>query len=96
MLDDASRTQTEVRRGVWRLRGVDGYDREPGNPRQRSRTVYGNKKAADDALAAFLTEVRTGTTVTSDDTLNSLLDRWLDYIEEDLSPTTIRATGTSS
>lgn len=84
-------TKTEVRRGVWRLRVVTGYDPKTGNPQQKSRTIYGaTKKTADDALAAFLTEVRTGTTITSTDTLNALLDRWLEHVERDLSPTTIR------
>ena len=83
-------TKTEVRRGVWRLRVVTGYDPKTGNPQQRSRTIYGTKKQADEALAAFLTEMRTGTTITSTDTLNALLDRWLEHVEHDLSPTTVR------
>jgi integrase len=83
-------TKTEVRRGVWRLRVVGSYDPKTGVARQRSRTVYGSKKAADDALAAFVTEVRTGTTVTSTDSLNALLDRWLEHVQGDLQPTTLR------
>jgi integrase len=84
-------TKTEVRRGVWRLRVVTGYDPRTGNPQQRSRTISGaTKKAADEALAAFLTEVRTGTTIASSDILNALLDRWLEHVEHDLSPTTLR------
>src|SRR5438270_9969054 len=83
-------TKTEVRRGVWRLRVVGSYDPKTGVARQRSRTVHGSKKAADDALAAFLTEVRTGTTIQSNDTLDALLDRWLEHIEHDRSPTTVR------
>ena len=83
-------TKTEVRRGVWRLRVVTGYDPTTGNPRQKSRTVYGTRKVADEALAAFLTEVRTGTTIIATDTLNALLDRWLEHMEKDLSTTTIR------
>jgi hypothetical protein len=46
-------TKTEVRRGMWRIRVLVDYDPETGNPEQRSRTVYGTKKVADDALAAF-------------------------------------------
>lgn len=83
-------TKTEVRRGVWRLRVVINYDPKTGVARQKSRTVRGTKKQADDALAAFVTEVRTGTTVTSTDTLNALLDRWLEHAQGDLSPTTLR------
>ena len=52
--------------------------------------MQGTKKSADEALAAFLTEERTGTTITSTDTLDALLDRWLGHVESDLSPTTIR------
>lgn len=40
-------------------------------PKQKSRTVYGTKKIADEALAAFLTDVRTGLTTTGTDTLKS-------------------------
>jgi hypothetical protein len=82
--------KTEVRRVVWRLRVVVGYDPKTGNPQQKSRTVYGTKKATDEALAAFLTEARTGTTIRSTDTLNALLNRWLEQLAPDLSPTTIR------
>jgi integrase len=83
-------TKTEVRRGVWRLRVVFDYDPKTGVARQRSRTTHGTKKQADEALSAFVTEVRTGTTVASTDTLNALLDRWLEYIQHDRSPTTVR------
>jgi integrase len=75
---------------VWRLRVVVGYDPRTGNPQQRSRTVYGTKKVADQALAKFLTEMRTGTAINSTDTLNALLDRWLEHIDGNLSPTTVR------
>lgn len=86
-------TKTEVRRGVWRLRVVAGYDPETGNPRQTSRTIHAStKRQAEEALAAFLLEVRSGTaaTATSSDTLDSFLDRWLEHIAGDRQPTTIR------
>ncbi|MGH3282619.1 MAG: tyrosine-type recombinase/integrase [Trebonia sp.] len=83
-------TKTEVRRGVWRLRVVVSYDPKTGVARQQSRTVRGTKKMADDALADFLTEVRNGTTVVSTDSLNALLDRWLEHVQGDLQPTTLR------
>lgn len=38
-------TKTEVRRGVWRLRVVVDYDPATGVAQQKSRTVYGSKKA---------------------------------------------------
>lgn len=83
-------TKTEVRRGVWRLRVVISYDPKTGVARQKSRTVHGTEKLADDALAAFVTEVRAGTTITPTDTLNAFFDRWIEHIENDLSPTTVR------
>jgi hypothetical protein len=46
----------------------------------RLRIVVGYDQAADEALAAFLTEARTSTTITSTDTLNALLDRWLEQV----------------
>jgi integrase len=69
---------------------VVSYDPRSGVARQKSRTVHGTKKQADEALSAFLTEVRTGTTVSSTDTVNALLDRWLEHVESDLSTTTVR------
>jgi integrase len=86
-------TKTEVRRGVWRLRVVTEYDPKTGNPRQQSRTIHAaTKKQADEALAAFLVEVRSGSDrpVESTATLDSFLDRWLEHIEGDRQPTTIR------
>lgn len=86
-------TKTEVRRGVWRLRVVSGYDPTTGNPRQRSMTIHAaTKKQADEALAAFLLEVRNGPDrpVESTATLDAFLDRWLEHLAGDRQPTTIR------
>ena len=52
--------------------------------------MHGTEEVADDALSAFVTEMRTGTAFTSTDTLNTLLDRWLEHIEGNLSTTTVR------
>jgi hypothetical protein len=40
-------TNTELRRRVWRLRVVVGYDAAMGNPRQLSRTVRGGIRIAE-------------------------------------------------
>jgi integrase len=84
-------TKTEVRRGVWRLRVVVGYDPKTGNPQQKSCTISGvTKKQADEALAAFVLEERNGSAIESTGTLNAFLDQWLEHIEKDRSPTTLR------
>lgn len=86
-------TKVEVRPGVWRLRVVTGYT-PAGHPRQASRTFAGTRKQADTALAAFITEVETGTAILgADTTLDALLDRWLEHLAPLRSPTTIRGYG---
>ncbi len=84
-------TKTEVRRGVWRLAGRHRL-RPPDRrrPAEVPHHLTAPKSRPTRRLAAFLTEVRTGTTIASTDTLNALLDRWLEYVEHDLSPTTVR------
>ena len=58
--------------------------------RQLSRTVQGTKREAQRALAALVTEVSAGKISSSTTTLADLLDRWLEHVAEQLSPTTIR------
>ncbi len=84
-------TKSEVRAGVWRLRVVTGYDQVSGRPRQASRTFTGSTREADSALAAFVTEVDRGTAnLDGHTTLADFLERWLDTIEPNRSPTTMR------
>jgi integrase len=83
-------TKTEVRPGVWRLRVVTGYSPE-GRPRQASRTYTGTKKDADTALAGFVTAIESGTASLDGTTsLDAFLDRWIEHIESQRSPTTVR------
>lgn len=83
-------TKDERSPGVWRLRVFIGRDPVTGNPRQVTRTFRGTKKQADTALAEFLTEVSSGALpVEGSTTLGAFLDRWLDHIEPNRSPSTI-------
>jgi integrase len=58
--------------------------------RQLSRTVQGTKREAQRALAALVTEASAGKISSSTTTLAELLDRWLEHVAEQLSPTTVR------
>ena len=83
-------TKDERSPGVWRLRVFIGRDPVTGNPRQVTRTFRGTKKQADTALAEFLTEVSNRSVpVDVSTTLGAFLDRWLDHIEPNRSPSTI-------
>lgn len=84
-------TKSEVRPGVWRLRVYVGRDHN-GSPIQKSRTFRGGSRKADDALRQFVTEVEKmdrGTRRSADQTVGSLLDRWLDHL--DATPYTKRS-----
>jgi integrase len=80
----------ERRPGVWEL--IVQLPRDASTPRgkQLSRTVRGTKREAQRALAALVTEVSTGKISSSTTSLTELLDRWLDHVNEQLSPTTVR------
>jgi integrase len=80
---------TQARPGVWRMRVVVGY-RDNGDPKQKMKTFHGTKKQAETALAEWQTENRTGTTLEPTDTLNVFLNRWMEHIEGDRSPTTMQ------
>jgi integrase len=80
----------ERRPGVWEL--IVQLPRDASTPRgkQLSRTVHGTKREAQRALAALVTEVSTGKISSSMMSLADLLERWLDHVSEQLSPTTVR------
>jgi integrase len=80
----------ERRPGVWEL--IVQLPRDASTPRgkQLSRTVRGTKREAQRALAALVTEVSTGRISSSTMSLADLLERWLDHVSEQLSPTTVR------
>jgi integrase len=80
----------ERRLGLWEL--IVQLPRDPSNARARqlSRTVHGTKRDAQRALATLVSEVAAGRFVSTPATFGELLDRWLDHIDEQLSPTTVR------
>lgn len=68
-----------------------GTDSATGSPRQLSRTVRGGNRFADAELARFLAEVAAGEVPKgSDQRLGEFLDSWLEFIEPNRSPTTVR------
>jgi integrase len=80
----------ERRPGNWELIVQMPRDLATGRPRQLSRTHIGTKREAQRALAALVAEVATGRVSSSSTTLLELLMRWLDQVEDQLSPTSIR------
>ncbi|MHB1534748.1 MAG: tyrosine-type recombinase/integrase [Acidimicrobiales bacterium] len=84
-------TKTEIRHGVWRLRVFVGRDPATGKPRQLSRTVHGGVRQADRELSQFIAEVEAGDVpMGADQTLSEFLGAWLEFVEPQRSPTTIR------
>ena len=66
-----------------------GKDPLTNRPKTTTRTVRGTKKQAQVALTALQGEVDQGRHLGTDGTLGLLLDRWLDMVEPELSPTTV-------
>ena len=89
-------TKTETSPGVWRLRVYAGR-RASGSPIQLTKTVRGpdskpgsGTRLADRELANMIAGVSKGNTATGTETFGGLLASWLDHIEADRSPTTMR------
>jgi integrase len=80
----------ERRPGVWELIVQLPRDPTSGRASQLSRTVRGTKREGQRALAALVAEVSAGKVLSSSMTLGELLARWLDHVDEQLSPTTVR------
>jgi integrase len=87
---------TEVRPGVWRLRVYAGR-RANGTPIQIRKTVEAKdarpgagKRLAERELASMVAKVANGNVHTGSETLEDLLNAWLDHIRPNRSPTTIR------
>ncbi len=80
----------ERRAGVWELIVQLPRDPASGRTRQLSRTFRGTKREAQRSLAGLVAEVSAGKVPSTSGTLGELLDRWLDHVEEQLSPTTAR------
>ena len=83
-------TLTEIRPGVWHLRVYAGRNTN-GSPIQKRRTFKGGKRAAERALAKFVTQVGDGKVPIESVTVSGLVDRWLEHCETlGRSPTTMR------
>ena len=76
--------------GVWELVVDLGRDPATGRRQQQSRTLRGTKREAQQELAAMVTRAVAGMQVGSDATAAELLDKWLDLVADELSPTTLR------
>jgi integrase len=80
----------ERRPGVWEL--IVQLPRDPTSARasQLSRTVRGTKRDAQRALAALVSQVSDGKVSSSTTPVSVLLERWVEHVESNLSPTTLR------
>ncbi len=67
-----------------------GRDPVTGRRRQLSRSVHGNKRAAQKVLNTLAAEAGDGNHTGTDSTFAQLADRWLSLAGPDLSPTTLR------
>ena len=92
-------TKTEVAPGVWRLRIYVGRNSK-GFPVQRSKTIRipgaitkpgAGKRLADRELANMIAEVSNGRAAVGAETVDNLLDRFLEHSQSlGRSPTTLR------
>jgi integrase len=90
-------TKEEIAPGVWRLRVYIGRNAK-GNPVQRSKTIHAPEaragagiRIADRELSRMIAEASKGNKATGTETVNDLLDQFLDHAKSrDRSPTTIR------
>jgi integrase len=76
--------------GVWEAIVSVGRDPLTGKWRYRSRTIRGTKREAQRGLAVFVHDVTTGAVRPAEISVAAALDRWLDFVSDDLSPTTLR------
>ncbi len=82
---------TMRRRGdAWELRAYAGRDPVTGRKKTATKTFRGGSREAEEALAAFVTEVAGGGHAVQDATMGDLLHRWFDMTKGDLSPSTAR------
>lgn len=86
----ANGSMRERRPGIWELRVGAGKDPVTGRYLTKTRTFHGGKREARNELTALVAEVNKGEHRRSMGTFGYLLDRWLDFNEGELSPTTIR------
>jgi integrase len=86
----------EVRPGVWRLRVFVGRNAQ-GSPIQAMRTVSAptarpgaGKRLAERELAAMVAAASSGKLAVENGSVEQLIKSWLDHIEPNRSPTTMR------
>jgi integrase len=61
-----------------------------GRKKTLTRTFYGSKRDAEEALSRLVTEVSGGGHSAQDTTVGDLVDRWFELAKSDLSPSTAR------
>ncbi|HEY5439592.1 MAG TPA: Arm DNA-binding domain-containing protein, partial [Acidimicrobiales bacterium] len=76
--------------GVWEVRFETGRDPLTGRRRQKSRSIRGSKREAQQALNALVVEADAGAYVGTSTTFEQLCRQWLNLTENNLSPTTLR------
>jgi integrase len=72
------------------VRAYVGRDPVTGRKKYLTRTFKGGKRATEQALTKFVVEVGGGGHGSQDATVSDLIDRWLDLITPERSPTTAR------
>lgn len=78
------------RGNAWELRAYVGRDPVTGRKKYLTRTFRGGKRAAEEALSKFVTEVGGGAHAAQDATVSDLIEQWLSLASPELSPTTAR------
>ena len=81
----------ERERGVWRLYVDLGRDPITRRRRQLTRTVHGNRRDAETALAHLVTEVTSQRPHSADGTVAHMIDAWWAHAAAALEPNTRRA-----
>lgn len=80
----------EKQAGVWEARVEAGRDPVTGRRRQVSRTVRGTKREAQKVLNALAADADQGRQTGTCASFKELSERWLELVDTDLSPTTLR------
>ena len=89
------RGHMRLRGDAWELRPYVGRDPVTGREKYKTLTFRGGKHAAEAELARFVTEVSGGGHGAGDTTLAELIQRWLELVRDDLSPSTVRGMSES-
>ena len=73
-------------RQSWEVRGFAGKDATTGKKRYVTRTVRGDRREAEVALARLLAEIEDGQHAVRAGTVGDLCERWYAHASPDLSP----------